>query len=447
MADDFGLAISGPADAAGGVVAYHECVLGYARFERWGEIDAVCDVHPTSPMALLLAADFAQAAAGGMGPAGDEKLAAAAALPLAERERGYLEALQAMARSELGGAYELWRGVVASFPADLFAVKRGQFCCILTGNSAGLLEIAKMARPTGRLGRFHAGLLSFGLEQTGDLHGAEAAARSGLAAEAEASAEGEARDAGAGIATREDGWLVHGLAHALYFQGRSSEAIRMMRERCDGWRREAWHPFLFTHLWWHLALLHAEEGEAEAALDIFDRVLWTGADASDLEVQINALGLLARLHVRGVGELRPRWDSVCDAMQGSPFIHAYPLHNLLRLYALCVTGRPTEPLIDGLAAVAKDASASGANPALLAKVVPLAAALVRLLKPDGDGAADAAREAVWSLRGERLWAEVAGSEEQRGWLLELVSGPVRAGKPVAAADPNGTQPGTYSRGD
>ena len=44
MADDFGLAISGPADAAGGVVAYHECVLGYARFERWGEIDAVCGV-------------------------------------------------------------------------------------------------------------------------------------------------------------------------------------------------------------------------------------------------------------------------------------------------------------------------------------------------------------------------------------------------------------------
>ena len=238
--DGFGCPVlASDAACLAGIVRYHECVLGYARFEDWAKI---LEVAPQSAMATLLAADYLQQAAGGMGPAGNAELDAVATLPLLrEREKGYLRALRRMAVSDLKGAYEHWLAVVAEFPSDLFAVKRGQFCCIVTGDSGGLLSIAALAKPAGQLGRYCAGLLAFGLEQTGDWAGAESVARRALAADAEAAAP-DASD---------DGWLLHALVHSLYFQGHSSECIGLLTVQSKTWRRERWHPFLFTHLWYH----------------------------------------------------------------------------------------------------------------------------------------------------------------------------------------------------
>lgn len=56
-------------------------------------------------------------------------------------------------------------------------------------------------------------------------------------------------------AEEHDAWLQHALAHALYFQGRHDEALVFLTERSREWERDKLHPFLFTHLWWHLALL------------------------------------------------------------------------------------------------------------------------------------------------------------------------------------------------
>ena len=456
--DEFGCPIADrTAAAVPGIVEYHRCVLAYARFEAWGAIVTTAEAHPGSAMAALLAADFLQQQAGGSGPAGNDQLdAAAAALGGGDsphqdercppaREGGYLKALRATALGDFLGAYAAWFEVVRAHPADLFAVKRGQFTCIMTGRSAQLLEIAEASTPpsSGALGRYYDGLLAFGLEQTADLAGAEAAARRGLereaaAAAAAADAYASSSSSSSSSAFEEDGWLQHGLAHALYFQARPAEAIDFLSARSSRWRREAWHPFLFTHLWWHLALLHAEEGHADAALQIYDDVLWTGADAGEMEVQLNAIGLLVRLHVRGVQGLAPRWEAVLDgiAKEGpSAYIHAYPLHNLLRLVALLVCGRDATELVDGLRTAAEEAKDS--NPSLGDVVLPLAAALVSLLGKGGDAlfSSDAfsaeAKASILKLRGESGWASVAGSEEQRGFLLELAAGPVRAGKPVA----------------
>jgi hypothetical protein len=51
-------------------------------------------------------------------------------------------------------------------------------------------------------------------------------------------------------------------------------------------------PFLFTHLWWHLALLYANAGHYSKALHLFDTVLWERDHPElkdDTQVQINAL--------------------------------------------------------------------------------------------------------------------------------------------------------------
>ena len=165
----------------------------------------------------------------------------------------------------------------------------------------------------------------------------------------------------------------------------------------------------------------------EQALAIFDAHLWAGVDLGEPEAQINALGLLSRLHARKVPALAERWASVMDGIEAhgpSDFLHAYPLHNLLRLYGLCVTARDTAPLLAGLAAAAADGEDS--SPLLGRTVLPLARAIVALVRDDDPSAAASIR----ALRGDGAWACVAGSEEQRGFLLELAEGPVRAGKPV-----------------
>jgi len=64
-------------------------------------------------------------------------------------------------------------------------------------------------------------------------------------------------------------------------------------------------------------------------------------------------------------------------------------------------------------------------------IVPLAEALCDLLQPGADAAqTKRARMRIMKLRGKSCWADVGGSEEQRGFLLELAAGPVRAGKPT-----------------
>ena len=246
LLDAFGAPLSGPAAAVAGVTDYQMCVLCYRRFEAWGRIVESANAFPDSPMLQLLAADYLQAKAGGSGPAGDERLSAADQLPLEEREKGYLEALRATASAEWRRAYAAWLLVVKRWPTDLFAVKRGQFVCLMMGEANGMLEVARAARPgDGALGRYYYGLLAFGLEQTGQYQRAEAAAQEGLAGEFDA-----------GIA-EEDAWLQHGLAHALYFQARHADALAFLHERSSKWSRDALHPFLYTHLWWHLALLQA----------------------------------------------------------------------------------------------------------------------------------------------------------------------------------------------
>ncbi len=71
-------------------------------------------------------------------------------------------------------------------------------------------------------------------------------------------------------------------------------------------------------------------------------------------------------------------------------------------------------------------------------MLPIALSLSAALSPPGDDAvqskaeAKAARLRLMDLRGAAAWSEVGGSEEQRGFLLELAAGPVRAGKPTTA---------------
>jgi hypothetical protein len=148
--DALGAPVSGPPSGITGVSDYQTAVLCYRRFEAWGRVLTAADKTPTSPLLQLLAADYLQAKAGGSGPAGDERLAAAAALPLSKREQGYLAALRASASADWEAAYSCWLTVVQEYPSDLFAVKRAQFVCLMRGDASRMPhppEIGRLAAP------------------------------------------------------------------------------------------------------------------------------------------------------------------------------------------------------------------------------------------------------------------------------------------------------------
>ncbi|KAF4668544.1 hypothetical protein FOL47_002963, partial [Perkinsus chesapeaki] len=210
---------------------------------------------------------------------------------------------------------------------DLFPLKRAHVMALKCGRSdliydaiSKLYEMHNNQFPI----PYMAGMVSFGLEQIGDYTGAERVAREGY-------------DGCDGV-TDDDIWLDHALAHSLYFQGkdRQKDAIEFFEKYHQSWetRRDMLHPFIYTHCFWHWALVLVETGDLRGALRIFDTNLWwKGREASegmftadnlmDEQVLVNALGLLWKLQSRQADDvspidLKPRWKSVASVARAAP---------------------------------------------------------------------------------------------------------------------------------
>eukprot|EP00434_Breviolum_minutum_P015534 symbB.v1.2.013679.t1/scaffold971.1/size148033/7 len=299
--------------------------------------------------------------------------------------------------------------------------------------------------------RYFHGMWAFGLEQQGCYQDAEKIAKEGLAYEK---------------SLGPDAWLDHGMAHALYFQGgglislgfrwadlmarlfagedRLEDAERFLKERSSTWSKEALHPFLYTHCWWHLSLLHCERGNYDDCLAIFDERLWPegseGEQGTDPQVQLNALNLLWRLELRQAS-IKPRWQRVLEGCKGltlpkddkkGSLQHSDLLLDILLIRGLCIDAKQDpKPLEDFLAAtqahaqeMAKGAGADGRGDTFGA-LARLVAEIFRSDLPDTSETTERrakAREEVWALQAK--WGCLGGSVEQRGILLEAVKGPV-----------------------
>eukprot|EP00435_Cladocopium_sp_Y103_P058940 s528_g20.t3 len=136
-------------------------------------------------------------------------------------------------------------------------------------------------------------------------------------------------------------------------QDRLEDAERFLKERSSTWSKEALHPFLYTHCWWHLALLHCErgnfdEGEWGAIKSMPQERLWPDGPAGleqgkDPQVQLNALNLwlgfalsqLWRLELRQDGHFLPRWQRVLEG----PLQHSDLLLDILLIRGLCIDAK------------------------------------------------------------------------------------------------------------
>ncbi len=228
------------------------------------------------------------------------------------RERAWIAATEAWIAGDTDKSLDLHEKMVTEWPRDLLAGKLGQLHAFNHGDAKALLRIGERLLAANRENHFVWGMCAFGLEECNRLEEAEAHARKAIEME------------------RKDPWAHHAVAHCLEARGRMVEGVAFLSEMADAW--DDCNSFMYTHNWWHLALLLIDLDRTDEALALFDKRVW-GVWKEFSEDQINAISLLARLELRGV-DVGPRWADVASYLKDRLHDHFMPFFDLQYLYAL-----------------------------------------------------------------------------------------------------------------
>jgi hypothetical protein len=244
--------------------------------------------------------------------------AQAAAPGASRREQLIVEVLAAWSRDDVPLAIQLCDDIAAAFPRDLAIVKLNQYLNFNLGRFPEMLRAGEAVLEANRDVAYMHGMMAFAYEQCHLLEEAEAAAREAIRLR------------------RKEPWAQHALAHVMITQGRIDEGAAFLEGVQDTW--VGLNSFMYTHLWWHLALFYLSQGRFEAVLAIYDRHVW-GIAKDYSQDQIGAVSLLARLELAGA-EVGERWRELgaCLAARGPDT--AQPFLSLQYLYGLARAGRP-----------------------------------------------------------------------------------------------------------
>lgn len=244
-----------------------------------------------------------------------------------QREKLYVWAIDAWAKSDFAQAIAYHEQIAQEFPRDLICVQMGQYHYFYLGNKEGLLQIAEKVLPASLENHYLHGMLAFGLEQCHHLAEAEIVGRRAVEM------------------NRHDPWAQHAVAHVMETQGRVEEGIAWMESLSDNW--ESCNSLLYTHNWWHIALYYVEKEEFAKVLALYDTHIWGRARKESSKDQIGAISLLLRLELRGV-DVGDRWEQLGTYLTPRLHEHALPFQDLHYVYALARSGtleRVTEMLL------------------------------------------------------------------------------------------------------
>jgi tetratricopeptide (TPR) repeat protein len=406
--DPFGLPIHLQSPAS--VEGVHGFIEGLLRYEpRILDIQAAAAVDDSLVVQTLAAALALLAESPGADTAALAHLARARAAdqPAGERERQWAEAVQAWATGEVRAALARFEAVVAAHPADLAAVKLGQYLAFNLGDAPAMLRLALRARPTDGQAARHDGLLAFAWEQCHRLDEAEAAARRALAQQPD------------------EPWAQHALAHVLLTEGRLDEGVALLEPALAGWRGLT--SFMRSHNAWHLALFHLERSDAEAALQLYDAEVW-GVDKRCSQDQVGAVSLLARLEIDGV-EPGARWAELAPWLATRHEDVVQPFLSVQYLYGLARAGRPEAGELAPHIARQAEAAPADLRDAWRQVALPLAHGLVAHAGSRWDEAAEQIARAL------PLLGAIGGSHAQRELFERLwIDALERSGRLAAAHD-------------
>ena len=245
-----------------------------------------------------------------------------------EREKLFCAAVDAWAAKEFHTALSRLDELTVRWPADLCALKWGQYHAFNLGDQAALLRFAQRAQIAHENRPYVHGMIAFALEQNHRLE------------------EAEAEGMRATEIALDDAWAHHAVAHVMETQGRARDGVRWLNKCAHTW--DAKGVFIRDHNWWHAALFHITLGNFDDALSVYDQHLW-GAWPEFPQEQIGATSMLWRLELRGI-DVGERWDPVIHQVRQRTDERLLPFHDVHYLYALARAGTPgeAESMLDSL---------------------------------------------------------------------------------------------------
>ncbi len=237
-----------------------------------------------------------------------------------DRARALLAAAQDWAEGRYAEGTVRYARIAQECPRDLFAVQSAHLGCFYLGWQHELRDWSVQAlRAYGRgdEGR-HAllGMAAFGTEECGDYARAEDMGREAVAL--------EPRDA----------WAAHSVAHVYEMRGDTESGMPWLKETARGWADGG----LAFHNWWHLALLHLDRGEHQAALDLYDAKVCPDPATPVLLQWVDASAMLWRLMLEGA-DVGSRFAPVADMWTRTIDDGFYAFNDLHAVMAFLGAGR------------------------------------------------------------------------------------------------------------
>ena len=390
----------------------HACeLIRLYRGDPIAALDAVLEDDPDCAMAWAARAGIlVQQEDKAYAEEAERSIRAGAAAGGNERERGHLEAARHWLEGRIHGGVVGFARIVQEHPKDLIALQAAHVGCFYLGRQSELRDWPVQAlRAFGRGDDgYHAvlGMAAFGYEECGDYARADQAGREAVSL--------EPRDA----------WAVHAVAHVNEMRGDVKTGIPWLRDSADSWAPECGFAF---HNWWHLALLHLDNGAIDEVLKLYDTKVRRD-DSSLLLEWIDASALLWRLKLEGV-DAGARWQSLAANWERTAEDGFYAFNDLHAVMAFLGAGR-SQDVARTLATMRRAASGETDNAYMTRAVgLPLAEAFV---------AFDAGRyaetvEKIGDVRG--IAQRFGGSHAQRDILtLTMLHAAIRGGmKPLAEA--------------
>ena len=326
----------------------------------------------------------------------DAAEAAAARLPLTERERGHVAALKLWVAGDLVGATRQWEGIAAVHPRDILALKLGQYGCFYMGESArmrGVIEraLAVWNEHVPDYG-FLLGAHAFGLEETGDYAAAEQAGRAAV----------EKNPA--------DIWAAHAVAHVCEMTDRPRDGAEWIGGLAANWQE--CNNFTY-HALWHRCLFLVELGETGRALELYDREVRLESSDDLLDIA-NAVSLLWRLEAEGV-DVGERWQELGERSELHIDDHLLTFGDIHYVMALAAAGKDAA-LARMLESLEHYAATGSESEAAVARRPGLA--LARAVVADRRGKPADAVDQLLSVR-EEIW-RIGGSHAQRDLFEEML---------------------------
>jgi tetratricopeptide (TPR) repeat protein len=332
----------------------------------------------------------------------------AEALPADEREAHHVRAVGLLVGGRWRAAARVLEDLSIYYPLDALALQAGHQTDFLLGDSRMLRDRIARALPAWHpdMAAWHAvaGMLAFGLEETGDYVSAERYGRQAV--------ERQPRD----------GWAQHAVAHVMEMQNRRRDGIAWMRAAPRAWAQDS---FLSVHNHWHLALFHLGLDDIDAVLALYDGPVCADAPGLVFDL-VDQSALLWRLYLRGI-DVGARWEGLADRWAPLATRGRYAFNDMHATMAFAAAGRSglTRAVADAQQAViAGDGEQDGDNVRFTAEVGRAAAAAMAAFA-DGNYA-----QAVELLRPIRAVAHrFGGSHAQRDVIdLTLIEAAARGGQ-------------------